>query len=194
MPGSLSRDSRPTMLLPMLLSLGLTARADDLTVEFAGALHTHAFAAPRIGSAQAPRSFMMVTAQAEAEVRGDRFGVRGRIGIGGAMFAIDLPPRLAIDGAVLLLGHSPPINPGGSRYYGLELGLGRVFAHTRIYGGPALGTSRRWQVGMLEGIAGIRFTAGLAYELASRNDWATLNPGPTLGGQIGLALTFAPVE
>jgi len=183
------------MFLPLLLlTLGAPAHADDLTVEFAGALHTHAFGAPRIGSTQDARGFVALTAQVEAEVRGERFGVRGRAGGGLAMFAIDLPPRLALDGALLLLGHSPPANPGGSRYYGLELGLGRAFAHTRVYGGPALGTSRRWQVGALEGIAGIRFTASLAYELASANDWATLSPGPSLGGQIGLALTFAPVE
>jgi hypothetical protein len=186
------------MLLPLLLTLGHAAEADPnpapVRLEAATGLHFQAFGAPYVPGVQDRRGFVMPSLQAEGEVRSSRIGLRARVGIGVPLVDTTVPLTVGLDGGLILLRYTPGERPHGEYSYGLEVGTGWVFAQHRLYGGPAFGSTRRWKVGALEGQAGIRVTGGLAYEFGTGNDWRLITAGPAMGGQIGVALTFASVE
>jgi hypothetical protein len=184
-------------MLVALLAVNLAAHAssgDEIRIEGAGSLTIQGFGAPEVRGRQRQRGYFMPTIQGECEIRNRSFGVRGRAGLGAGFFAFNAPPRLILDVGLMALGHAEPLRTDGSRYYGFEAGVSRGFAHTRLYGGPVLGTSRRWGSQMLGGTIGVRGTVGPAYELPSRRDWVTLSPGGAVGIQGGISIIFAPIE
>lgn len=182
------------MILPLLLATAHALDLDTVRTEGATSLLVHAFGAPYIARVQQRRGFVMPSVQLEGEIRTNKFGVRGRVGVGVAIVDLSIPPAGGLDAALLLLSHAETSLPENRRHYGVEVGVGRVFAHTRFYAGPVLGAGRRWKIGMLEGDAGIRASLSVAYELGNGADWTLLTPGPALGVQGGVAFVFAPVD
>jgi hypothetical protein len=182
------------MILPLLLATAHALDLDTIRTEGATSLIVHAFGAPTVARYQQRRGFVMPSVQLEGEIRTKNFGVRGRVGVGVAIVDLSIPPAGGLDAAIMAISHAQTSLPENRRYYGFELGVGRVFAHTRFYAGPLLGAGKRWKIGMLEGEASIRASLGVAYELGNGADWTLLTPGPALGVQGGVALVFTPVD
>lgn len=185
------------IMLALLVASPAHAQAsnsDDLSYEVAGAIHAQGFAAPYVQGRQESRSYIVPTLQVEGELTFRNTGYRARLGVGPAFIAVDIPPRIAFDAALMVLSYAERRQESVSRFGGLEVGAGSALGHARIYGGPVLGTAREFGGHFSSGKVGVRGSAGLAYEFGSRNDWATLSPGPALGVQVGIALTFAPTD
>lgn len=166
----------------LLAALSTPAHASPVRVEADFAVHGQVFVAPKVGSAQESRLLGHPTLEGEVEVRTDTFGIRAHAGL--------FPLPLVLDAGLMVLAHED--GPRTARVIGLEAGVARAFFHTRFYAGPVVGVRGPWNVGALNGVAGVRLTAGIALDRGSQSDWALLQPGPAVGLHTGVALTFAP--
>lgn len=152
--------------------------------EFDLAVHGQMFAAPAIRNGQSSRLFGGPTVGGEIELRNDRFGVRAHAGV----WPIPLLAHVGLIGLV----HFD--TAGLSRFAGLELTTGYAYRHPRVTAGPTIGVRGPWKAGMLNGVVGVRLSAGIAYDVGTDNDWVFLDPGATVGFHAGLALTFSAEE
>ena len=166
----------------LLALLPAPAQAETpVRIEVDMAVHGQMFVAPKVEGGQSSRLFGGPTVGGEIELRSDRWGLRAHAGL----WPI---PFFAHAGLIGLVHFDAPTL---SRFAGIEVTTGYAYRHPRVSVGPTVGIRGPWSVGQLGGVVGLRFSAGLAYDIGTQNDWVFLDPGATVGLHAGLALTFS---